>query len=349
MRVFSIGTDGRFTKYERLPFQADHVESELEGWLETNPDGILEDGPLLIVGRQVLTDLGKTIDLLGVDREGNLVVVELKRDRTPQEVVAQALEYAAFVARLDVGDLESILSEYRPDGLADLADQHREYFDRVEAVAFNKDQRIVIVGQQVTPEIIQTALFLNSKGIQVTCVEFTFFRDADGGRLLSQETVVGREHEKPRATTKRQSVFSSEAEFMDACDEHGAAVFTRIFDWARRKSLKINLGTAGCSVNVVVDETPVLVCNVYSLISKKYGQSLCTALGSDHWGIRTLKPPEEVVEQLRKGAEDTRLFARAGGFIDLKCSIDRAFTDAEVDALVAWCESMEQAIRKHGR
>jgi len=344
MRVFSVGPDGRFAEYEQLPFEADHVESELEEWLEANPDGILDDSPLLIVGRQVPTDLGKSIDLLGVDREGNVVVVELKRDRTPRDVVAQALEYAAFAARLDVDELEGILGEYRPDGTSDLADQHREYFDQAEAVAFNKDQRIVVVGQQVTPEIRQTASFLNSKGIQVTCVEFTFFRDAGGRRLLSQEIVVGREHEKPRGTTKRQSVFSSEGEFMDACDEHGAAVFARIFDWARGKSLKINLGTAGCSVNVVVDEKPVPVCQAYSLISKKYGQSLCTALGSDHWGIRTMKPPAEVVDQLRKSAEQTGLFARAGGFIDLKCPIDRAFEETEVDALVEWCESMEQAI-----
>ena len=73
------------------------------------------NGPLLIIGRQVPTDLGKSIDLLGVDREGNVVVVELKRDRTPRDVVAQALEYAAFAAKLDAGALEGILGEYRPD------------------------------------------------------------------------------------------------------------------------------------------------------------------------------------------------------------------------------------------
>jgi len=32
---------------------------------------------------------------------------------------------------------------------------------------------------------------------------------------------------------------------------------------------------------------------------------------------------------------------------ELKCLIDHAFADAEVDALVAWCESVEQAIREH--
>ena len=346
MRVFSVGPDGRFTKYERLPFEADHVESELEGWLETNPDGILEDGPLLIVGRQVPTDLGKSIDLLGVDREGNVVVVELKRGRTPRDVVAQALEYAAFAAHLDVDELEGILGEYHGDESLGLADHHREYFDQTGAVAFNKDQRIVIVGQRVTPEIKQTALFLSSKGIQITCVEFIFFQGADGGRLLSQDTVVGREHERPRG--RSQPRFSSESDFMDACDEHGAAVFARIFDWARGRSLKINLGPAGCTVNVVVDGKPVAVCKANSLLSKKkYGQSLSATLGSDRWGIRTMKPPPEVVEQLWEGAEQTGLFTRSDGFKDLTCPIDRTFTVAELDALVAWCESVEQAIREH--
>ena len=320
------------------------MESELERWLETNPDGILEDGPLLIVGRQVPTDLGRFIDLLGVDRDGNVVVVELKRDRTPRDVVAQALEYTAFAAHLDVDELEAILGKYHDDESLGLAEHHREYFDQSGAVAFNKDQRIVIVGQQVTSEIRQTALFLSSKGIQVTCVEFVFFQDAGGGRLLSQETVVGREHEKPRG--RRQFRFSSEREFMDACDEYGASVFARIFDWARGKSLKINLGPAGCTMNVVVDRKAVAVCKANSLLSKKYGQSLSATLGSDRWGIRTMRPPPRVVEQLWKGAEQTGLFTRPDGYIDLQCPIDRAFTDAEVDALVAWCESVEQAIRE---
>ena len=135
MRVFSVGSDGRFTEYERVPFEADHEESVLEEWLESNPDGVFEDGPLLIIGRQVPTDLGKSIDLLGFDREGNVVVVELKRDRTPRDVIAQALEYAAFAAKLDAAALEGILGEYRPDEPLGLAEQHREYFDQTEAVA----------------------------------------------------------------------------------------------------------------------------------------------------------------------------------------------------------------------
>lgn len=58
MRVFSFEPDGKFTEYDQLPFEVEHEESILEEWLESNPDGILEDGRILIIGRQVRTDTG---------------------------------------------------------------------------------------------------------------------------------------------------------------------------------------------------------------------------------------------------------------------------------------------------
>jgi len=88
MRVFAIQENGKFREYVQTPFEAEHEEAVLEDWLEHNPDGILEDGRLLIIGRQINTDLGSPIDLLAWD---NAVVVELKRDRTPRDTLAQAL------------------------------------------------------------------------------------------------------------------------------------------------------------------------------------------------------------------------------------------------------------------
>src|SRR3990172_887507 len=171
MRVFDVQPDGTFREYVHALFQVDHEEVILEDWLESNPGAILEDGALLIIGRQVATDLGGFIDLLGIDREGEVVVIELKRDRTPRDTLAQALEYVSFAERLDTEQLETILRSYLNDESLSLAEHHREYFELGgdEAVAFNKDQRIVIVGQQVTPEIRQTASFLRSRGLRVTC------------------------------------------------------------------------------------------------------------------------------------------------------------------------------------
>ncbi|MHB8159449.1 MAG: hypothetical protein ACYDGS_02985 [Thermoleophilia bacterium] len=195
MRVYGVEKDGKFREYVPTPFEVEHEEAVLEDWLEENPDGILEDGKLLIVGRQTNTNLGSTIDLLALDRVGDVVVVELKRDRTPRDTLAQALEYASFAEQLDANQLEGILQSYMNDDSLSLAEYHKEYFDLTldEAVSFNKDQRIVIVGQRVTSEVRQTALFLRSKGIRVTCVEFSFFQADGGTKLLSQEIVVGTE------------------------------------------------------------------------------------------------------------------------------------------------------------
>ena len=63
------------------------AEDRLERWLATDPS--IAGLNLLIIGRQVITTYGGRIDLLGIDDQGKLVILELKRDRTPREIVAQ--------------------------------------------------------------------------------------------------------------------------------------------------------------------------------------------------------------------------------------------------------------------
>jgi RecB family endonuclease NucS len=83
---------------ERVHFSSIERESKLEDVLYTDI-GIL-DPSLMVVGRQVPASFGKFIDLLAIDAQGDLTVVELKRDRTPREVVAQVLDYASWVQDL---------------------------------------------------------------------------------------------------------------------------------------------------------------------------------------------------------------------------------------------------------
>lgn len=56
--------------------------------------------PLLFIGRQVPMVHGKYIDLLAVDAYGTLHVLELKRKRTPLDVVSQGLDYGSWIERL---------------------------------------------------------------------------------------------------------------------------------------------------------------------------------------------------------------------------------------------------------
>lgn len=347
MRVFGVQSDGQFSEYRQTPFQVDHEEAVLEDWLESNPDGIVEDGRILIIGRQVVTNFGGFIDLLGLDREGDVVVVELKRDRTPRDTIAQSLEYVSFAERLDAAQLEGILRSYLNDDSLSLAEHHREYFElgSDEAVAFNKDQRIVIVGQRVTPEIRQTATFLRSKGLRVTCVEFTFFQADGGTRLLSQEIVVGTESEKPKQVSSGSLPVVTEDAFLASADENGKAVFARILKLAKSRAMPIHWGTKGFSLNVDVDGTHVAVCFVYPPDSV-YKQTLRTTL-RDRGGVEKKSAvPEDEIRRLWKQAEATGLFVPAGR--DLKCHITRPLTEPEIDSLVQWCESVEKAVKQHG-
>lgn len=347
MRVFGIKSDGQFSEYVQKPFQVDYEEAVLEDWLESNPDGIVEDGRILIIGRQVVTNFGGFIDLLGLDREGDVVVVELKRDRTPRDTIAQSLEYVSFAERLDTAQLEGILRSYLNDESLNLAEHHREYFDlgSDEAIAFNKDQRIVIVGQCVTPEIRQTATFLRSKGIRVTCVEFTFFQANGGTKLLSQEIVVGRESEKPTNVSSGSLPVVTEDAFLASADNNGKAVFARILELAKSQSMPIHWGTKGFSLNVDVDGTHIAVCFVYPPDSV-YKQTLRTTLYV-HGGVEKKSAvPEDQIQALWKLAEGTSLFVPSGR--DLKCHINRQFADTEIDSLLQWCESVQKAVKKHG-
>lgn len=69
---------------------------------------ILGLGPLMLLGRQVLTDHGARVDLLALDEGGMLYVIELKRARTPREVVAQVLDYGSWARGLSAESLASV-------------------------------------------------------------------------------------------------------------------------------------------------------------------------------------------------------------------------------------------------
>lgn len=101
MKLFTIDRNGKFIPYKEHNFEKIKQEADLEVLLENNPEYFFEGSKVLIIGRQVTTNLSTFIDLLGIDKTGNTIVVELKRGKTPRETVAQLLEYASFIENLD--------------------------------------------------------------------------------------------------------------------------------------------------------------------------------------------------------------------------------------------------------
>lgn len=347
MKIYSISPENKFKEYAEIGFQDEHQEAVLENWLENNPEKIIENGSLLIVGRQVTTNLGSFIDLLAIDRQGDLVVIELKRDRTPRETLAQALEYASFVQKLGFEQLDEIFRNYSGDEALNLAQYHREYFSLVsdEAVVINNDQRIVIVGQKITPEIRQTSTFLREKGVRVTCLEFTFFR-ADGGlRLLSTSIVVGNESANISKVSSGSLPVISESSFFDSLDPNGKFVFEKLLAWAKENSFPIHWGTKGFSLNVNLSGTHVAFCFGYPP-KAVFQQSVYSALVGRGGLLVKTGISEQELHLLITEAKNTGLFQPAGR--ELKCLINRKFSEEQVDLLIGWLTNVAKEIEKHG-
>lgn len=86
------------------------LEARIENWIRD--DVALVSPDLLIIGQQVTTAYGGSIDLLAMDIVGNLVIIELKRDKTPRDIVAQVLDYASWVQNIGHDEIQDIANQF---------------------------------------------------------------------------------------------------------------------------------------------------------------------------------------------------------------------------------------------
>lgn len=163
----------------KVPAKGVPLESQLEVMIEADPT--ILGTPLLLVGRQVATDFGKYIDLLAVDDEGALHVLELKRDRTPREVVAQVLDYGSWVRTLTHSQVLDIFSAYRP-GVA-FEQEWTATFGGDVPEELNDGHRLTIVAGDVDPATERIIGYLSDFGVPVNVVFFRYFDDGDRAYL----------------------------------------------------------------------------------------------------------------------------------------------------------------------
>ncbi|MGH8499449.1 MAG: hypothetical protein ACRERV_11680, partial [Methylococcales bacterium] len=274
------------------------------------------------------------------------VVIELKRDRTPRDTLAQALEYASFVEELATDQLEEILQRYVSDEALNLASYHRNYFELApdEAVSFNKEQRIVLVGQRITGEIRQTASFLRRKGMRVTCLEFSYFQATGGKHLLSYDIVVGKEPTKIQQISSGALPIVSQNSFMESLDKNGKEIFGQLLNFAAEKSFPIHWGTKGFSMNVDKNGVHVPICYGYPP-KAVFKQCVFTALVGRGGFLSKLDVTDPEIEQLWKEAQATGLFQSAGR--ELKVLINRNYNTTEIQTLIDWLEKVATAIEDH--
>lgn len=176
------------------------TEEALESLIEANP-GILGE-PLLFIGRQVPTEHGKIIDLLGLDGDGGVHVLELKRDRTPRDAVAQALDYGSWIQTLDADDIRSIFEKYSP-GVA-LEAAFSERFGVALPETINDDHRLLIVAAELDAASERIVEYVAAFGVPINVAFFQHFTD-DGRSYLARSLLVANDEAASATTSKRST------------------------------------------------------------------------------------------------------------------------------------------------
>jgi hypothetical protein len=169
----------------QVPLHQLDLESRLEAILAS--DISIANPDWLLVGRQVRTAFGTRVDLLALDSQGDLVVIELKRDKTPRDIVAQVLEYGAWAKTLKADDIARVFEEFkrgppaRTSARISLDQAFKDKF-RVREMPeeLNESHQLVIVASSLDPTTERVVSYLlQHHGVNINAVFFRVFKEGD--------------------------------------------------------------------------------------------------------------------------------------------------------------------------
>ncbi|MCG8400304.1 MAG: hypothetical protein MJA84_01765 [Firmicutes bacterium] len=192
-RLFRI-KDGQLVERQRKPLD---LEEKIESWVCSDLSLIGVDG--VVVGRQVDTAHGKRIDILAMDRDGNLIVIELKRDRSPRDIVAQVLDYASWVCRQTTSDIHELARRKNGRPLAEI---YREKFNSSLPETLNATHQMIVVASEVDEASKRIIEYLSEEhSVGINAAFFNVFGE-NGAEWLTTDALLEQEAVADRATRK---------------------------------------------------------------------------------------------------------------------------------------------------
>lgn len=138
-------------------------------------------------------DSRRSIDILCLDKDGTLVVIELKRTEDGGHMELQAIRYAAMVSEMTFDQAVEAHATYlaKRGRDEDARSSILEFldWDEVNEEAFANDVRIVLASANFSREVTTAVLWLNSRNLDIRCVRLTPY-DYQGKTLLDVQQVI---------------------------------------------------------------------------------------------------------------------------------------------------------------
>ena len=215
LKMWTVGDGGDAAPVE----QASHTETEnlLEETLVKNPDMLIPG--LKLVGRQMPT-AGGPLDLLGVDRDGRLVVFELKRGELTREAVTQIIDYASHLEAMSDEELADHITQRSGRGGIDeienfedwYADWRAQHIEEPDEALQLSSVKMMLVGLGADVRATRMVDFLATQGVDISLLTFHGYEHegkiflARQVRVESDLTEDGKESREERRRRRRRAV-----------------------------------------------------------------------------------------------------------------------------------------------
>lgn len=150
---------------------------DLERWIIKHPQMLGE--PLLIVTSEYarFDKSSRRLDVLALDKDGELVVVELKLDAAGSLADQQAIRYAAFCSTMTMEDVVRLYGEYHDVQQADAETTILDFLELEELPELSDRPRIILAAGSINDqELTACVLWLRRFGLDISCVELTPYR-----------------------------------------------------------------------------------------------------------------------------------------------------------------------------
>ena len=159
---------------------------DIQEWIEKTPDILGEE--LLVIGKEVTLPSGKRLDLLCIDKEGRLVIVELKRDDSGSSVELQAIKYASYCSKFLPDEIYHQYARYLGKDVTEAQKAVEEFIEDINGL--NREQRIILASREFNSEVISAVLWLREYGVDIQCTRLAPYVDSDNELFIKPETII---------------------------------------------------------------------------------------------------------------------------------------------------------------
>lgn len=183
-------------KYNKKNKQLSHLEEtdfashkimerqDIEKWVEDNPDILGEELLIITTEYDKFDKTKERLDLLALDKNGKLVIVELKRDDSGKYVELQAIKYAAYCSTLTLDQITASRKEYLSKKKGTMSDDKtkEEIIDFIGMDEFEEIDdrpRIILVSKEFRTEVTASVLWLRKFGVDISCIKLTPYKIDD--------------------------------------------------------------------------------------------------------------------------------------------------------------------------